>query len=290
MAGHGMKAAVVTGVSSGIGSAIAERLAAAGYHVFGSVRRAVDAERLSALLGDKFTPLILDICNEAQVQAAAETVRAALHGQRLAALVNNAGVALAGPLLHQPVAEFRQQLEINVTGQLIVTQAFAPLLGADPALSGAPGRIVMMSSDSGLHGSPFVGAYCASKHAVEGMAESLRRELMLYGIDVITIGPGFVATPIWEKAEQADVSAYEHTDFAPAMLKFQEYMLENGRKGYPPEQIAEAVLTALSSGRPARRYAVVKGWLVNHAIPAILPRRMIDRVIASQLGLRPESR
>jgi hypothetical protein len=285
-----MKAAVVTGVSSGIGQAIALRLGRSGYHVFGSVRRPADAARLAQQLGDAFTPLIFDVCDAEAVGSGAEQVRTALGGQRLAALVNNAGVALGGPLMHQPIDEFRKQLEINVTGQLIVTQAFAPLLGADAQLAGSPGRIVMMSSDSGQHGAPFVGAYCASKHAVEGMAESLRRELMLFGIDVVIVGPGFVATPIWDKAEQADTSAYEHTDFAPAMLRFQQYMLEEGRKGYPPERVAEAVLKALSSSKPAARYAVVKGWLENYVLPAVLPRRMIDGILAKQLGLLPAAR
>ena len=284
------KTAVVTGVSSGIGSAIAARLAEAGYHVFGSVRRAEDAARLAERLGNRFTPLRFDICDTDAVKAAADLVRDALGGKRLSVLVNNAGVALAGPLLHQPIEEFRRQLEINVTGQMIVTQAFAPLLGSDDRLAGTPGRIVMMSSDSGKNGAPFVGAYTASKHALEGLSESLRRELMLYGIDVVMVGPGFVATPIWDKAEQADTSAYEHTDFAPAMRKFSQYMLENGRKGYPPERIAEAVLTAVTAKSPAPRYAVVKGWFENWFMPMILPRRMVDRLIARDIGLLPAAR
>lgn len=284
------KTAVVTGVSSGIGSAIASRLAEAGYHVFGSVRRAEDAARLAERLGNRFTPLRFDICDTDTVKAGADLVRDALGGNRLSVLVNNAGVALAGPLLHQPIEEFRRQLEINVTGQIIVTQAFAPLLGSDDTLAGTPGRIVMMSSDSGKNGAPFVGAYTASKHALEGLSESLRRELMLYGIDVVMVGPGFVATPIWDKAEQADTSTYDHTDFAPAMRKFSQYMLENGRKGYPPERIAEAVLTAVTAKSPAPRYAVVKGWFENWFMPMILPRRVVDRLIAREIGLLPAAR
>lgn len=283
------RTAVVTGVSSGIGSAIAVRLAEAGFHVFGSIRRSGDGARLAEMLGARFTPLLFDICNQEQVQEGADLVREALGGKRLSALVNNAGVALGGPLLHQPIAEFRQQLEINVTGQLTVTQAFAPLLGADDSLVGPSGRIVMMSSDSGKFGAPFVGAYCASKHGLEGMAESLRRELMLFGIDVVIVGPGFVATPIWDKAEQADVSAYRNTAFAPAMQRFLDYMMDNGRKGYPPERIAETVHIALTSEQPAVRYAVVKGWLENVVMPFVLPRRIVDRFLAKEFGLTPPS-
>lgn len=145
----------------------------------------------------------------------------------------------------------------------------------------------MMSSDSGKSGAPFVGAYTASKHALEGLAESLRRELMLFGIDVVLIGPGFVATPIWDKAEQADTSGYDETPFAPAMRKFSAYMLENGRKGYPPERIAQAVLTAITTDKPRTRYPVVKGWVQNWLLPIVLPRRMIDRIMAREFGLHP---
>lgn len=281
------RTAVVTGVSTGIGSAIASALVKAGFHVFGSVRKPEDAIRVSATLGASFTPLVFDICDEQGVAAAAATVRKALAGKRLSALINNAGIALGGPLLHQPIPEVRRQLEVNVTGQVIVTQAFAPLLGSDPGLAGPPGRIVMMSSDSGKSGAPFVGAYTASKHALEGLAESLRRELMLFGIDVVLIGPGFVATPIWDKAEQADTSGYDETPFAPAMRKFSAYMLENGRKGYPPERIAQAVLTAITTDKPRTRYPVVKGWVQNWLLPIVLPRRMIDRIMARELGLHP---
>lgn len=281
------RTAVVTGVSTGIGSAIATALVKAGFHVFGSVRKPEDAIRVSATLGANFTPLVFDICDEQGVAAAAATVRKALAGKRLSALINNAGIALGGPLLHQPIPEVRRQLEVNVTGQIIVTQAFAPLLGSDPGLAGPPGRIVMMSSDSGKSGAPFVGAYTASKHALEGLAESLRRELMLFGIDVVLIGPGFVATPIWDKAEQADTSGYDETPFAPAMRKFSAYMLENGRKGYPPERIAQAVLTAITTDKPRTRYPVVKGWVQNWLLPIVLPRRMIDRIMAREFGLHP---
>lgn len=132
------RTAVVTGVSTGIGSAIATALVKAGFHVFGSVRKPEDAIRVSATLGANFTPLVFDICDEQGVAAAAATVRKALAGKRLSALINNAGIALGGPLLHQPIPEVRRQLEVNVTGQIIVTQAFAPLLGSDPGLAGPP--------------------------------------------------------------------------------------------------------------------------------------------------------
>ena len=168
---------VITGVSTGIGYATAKRLIAKDMHVFGSVRKEGDAQRLCAALGAAFTPLYFDVTVEPAVQAAAQVVRERLAGATLFGLVNNAGIAVAGPLLHVPLDQVRQQLEVNIVGQLIVTQAFAPLLGADRHYNRRPGRIVMVSSISGRNGLPFLGPYAASKHGLEGMAESLRREV-----------------------------------------------------------------------------------------------------------------
>ncbi|HKI54903.1 MAG TPA: SDR family NAD(P)-dependent oxidoreductase, partial [Anaerolineales bacterium] len=180
-----MKSVVITGASTGIGKDAARILIENGFRVYGSVRKQEDAERLIKEFGENFIPLLFDITDEAAVHAAAQQVREELNDETLFGLVNNAGIAVAAPMMHLPIEDFRKQLEINVTGQLIVTQAFAPLLGADRSLKGAPGRIVNISSGSGKNGSPFVGAYVTSKHALEGLSESLRREMMLYGIDVI---------------------------------------------------------------------------------------------------------
>ncbi|MBP8047503.1 MAG: SDR family NAD(P)-dependent oxidoreductase, partial [Anaerolineales bacterium] len=239
-----MQSVVVTGVSTGIGWGITKILIQNGYRVFGSVRKTQDAERLQSEFGETFVPLIFDVTDEEMVHAAARQVRDQLNGETLFGLVNNAGVAVPAPLAHMPIDEFRTQMEINLTGQLIVTQAFLPLLGMDRSLKGKPGRLINMSSTSGKRGAPFVGAYVTSKHALEGMSETLRIELMLYGIDVIIIGPGAVATPIWDKGEQADLTKYQHTEYVEAARKFQKYMVEDGRKGLPSEKIGEVVLHA----------------------------------------------
>ena len=196
-----MKAAVVTGVSSGIGLATAAMLARRGVHVFGSVRRASDAERAAAASDGNFTPLVFDVTDEHLIEEAAREVRGRLGGERLFGLVNNAGIAVPGPAIHVSVADFRYQIEVNLTGAFAVTKSFLPLLGADRSLDGRPGRIINVSSVGGRRGLPFMGAYVASKFALEGCSACLRRELMLYGIDVIVVGPGSVATPIWDKAE-----------------------------------------------------------------------------------------
>ncbi len=281
-----MKSVVVTGVSSGIGWGAAKVLTKAGFRVYGSVRRAADAERLSAELGANFVPLIFDVTDEAAVGAAAAKVREALAGETLFGLVNNAGVAVAGPLLELPIAEFRQQIEINLTGVVIVTQAFGPLLGADRELKGPPGRIVNISSVGGKNGPPFLAPYAASKFALEGLSESLRRELMLFGIDVIIIGPGAVATSIWSKAEQVDVSAYANTPYAVSLDRIRAYMLGNGAKGLAPEVLGEAILKALTTPKPRVRYTVTPNRTQDF-MARYLPRRMIDRAMAKGLGLTP---
>jgi NAD(P)-dependent dehydrogenase (short-subunit alcohol dehydrogenase family) len=196
-----MQSIVITGVSTGIGWGVTKLLIERGCRVFGSVRREEDAERLRREFGEPFIPLFFDVTQEEKVHAAAEQVRAQLNGETLFGLINNAGIAVGGPLMHLPTDEFRHQLEVNLVGVLIVTKAFLPLLGADRSLRGRPGRILNISSVSGKIGYPFMGPYAASKHGLEGFSESLRRELMLYGIDVIIIGPGSVATAIWDKAE-----------------------------------------------------------------------------------------
>lgn len=281
-----MKSIVVTGVSTGIGWGIAKVLTQNGSRVFGSVRKEQDAERLSKEFGENFIPLIFDVTDEAKVKAAAEQVREQLNGETLFGLVNNAGIAVPAPLIHQSTDDFRHQLEVNLVSVLIVTKAFVPLLGSDRSMRGKPGRIINISSVGGKVGGPFLGAYAASKHGLEGFSESLRRELMLYGIDVIIVGPGSIATPIWDKAEQEDVSMYADTDYAESGRRVQKYMIEDGRRGYPPEKVGEVVLHALTTPRPKVRYSVIPGSSLRRIIQMILPKRLVDRIIARNLGYK----
>src|SRR5580658_1002553 len=197
-----------------------------------------------------FTPLLMDVTDQPAVARAAEQVRAALGREHLAGLVNNAGISVAGPLLHLPLAEFRRQLEVNLVAPLLVTQAFAHLLGTDRTRAGKPGRIVNISSVGGQMGPPFLGAYVASKHGLEGMSESLRRELLLYGIDVIIIEPGYVNTPILDKAEAEGWDPYRRTDYAASIERFAKFFIVEGRKGLPPQAIGEAVHIALTVAKP----------------------------------------
>ncbi len=280
-----MNAVVVTGVSTGIGRGIAESLTRRGFRVFGSVRKESDGERVRSALGDAFTPLLFDVTDEAGVRAGAERVRAQLNGQTLKGLVNNAGIATPGPVLHQPLADYRKQIEVNLVGAFTVTQAFTPLLGADRTLKGPPGRIVNITSLGGKIGSPFLAGYCSAKHGLEGLSESTRRELLMYGIDVVIVGPGAVKTPIWDKAEAMDASTYARTDYGPAMGKLSEFMARGARDGLPVERVGELVHHVLTTRRPRVRYALAPSLLFDWIVPRLLPRRMIDRYFAQRLGL-----
>jgi NAD(P)-dependent dehydrogenase (short-subunit alcohol dehydrogenase family) len=281
-----MQSVVVTGVSTGIGWGITKVLIQRGFLVFGSVRKTQDAERLSKEFGGQFVPLLFDVTDEAAVRTAAENVREQLSGETLSGLVNNAGIAVPGPIIHLPTDEFRHQLEVNLVSVLIVTKAFVPLLGADRSLRGLPGRIINISSVSGKSASPFVGAYATSKHGLEGFSETLRRELILYGIDVIIVGPGPIATPIWDKAEQADLSLYANTDYVEAAQRAQKYMIRNGRNGLPPEKVGEVVWRALTTRNPRVRYSVVGRDFLRRFVQRLLPKRVVDRIVARALGFK----
>ena len=281
-----MQSVVITGASTGIGWATAKLLLDRGFRVFGSVRKPADADRLKSEFGANFTPLLFDVTDEAAVLAAAREVRAALGGETLAGLVNNAGIAVAGPVLELSADQFRRQMEINVIGPVIATQAFAPLLGSDRSLKGRPGRIVMISSVAGKTGNPLSAAYSASKHAIEGLSESLRRELMLFGIDVIIVAPGAVKTPIWSKSDEATPSAGNNSPYAPALEGVRKFARHLSEIGLPAEKIAEAIAEALTSGHPKVRYSITPDPM-RHLITAILPKRMVDKIIAKRLGLLP---
>ncbi len=282
-----MQSVVVTGASTGIGWGIAKVMTAKGFRVFGSVRKQGDADRLRAELGERFSPLIFDVTDEAGIARGAAEVRAVLAGARLWGLVNNAGIAVAGPLLESSIGDFRQQLEVNLIAPMAVIKAFAPLLGTDRTLTGPPGRIVNISSVSGRVGFPFAGLYSASKHGLEGLSESLRRELMIYGIDVIIVAPGSVATPIWDKAEQIDLTPYSKSPYFEILKRFRDYMITEGRKGWSSERVGEVVCEALTAARPKARYSPVAGRFQNWTLPRLLPVRAVDRIIAKTFGIRP---
>ena len=190
-------------------------------------------------------------------------------------------------MLELTADEFRRQMDVNVIGPVIATQAFGPLLGADPSLKGPKGRIVMISSVAGKNGNPLTPAYSASKHAIEGLSESLRRELMLFGIDVIVIAPGAVKTPIWSKAEEVDISTYRNSPYFPALQKMRAFLLHLGSIGLAPEKIAKKISRhwRCRIPRSATGSCPIR---CGDLMAAVLPKRTLDRIIAKRLGLMPQ--
>lgn len=281
-----MKYVLITGASTGIGYAAAEDLINHGYYVFGSVRKQEDADRLQRAFGERFLPLLFDVTDETGVKTAVSKVTEIVGSQGLNGLVNNAGIAVPGPLVHLKVEQVRHQLEVNVLGLLGVTKAFLPLLGANKESWQEPGRIINISSVSGRMAYPFFGAYAASKHALEAISDVLRRELLLYGIDVIVVNPGPIQTPIWDKAEALDFSPFLGTDYEESLRFVRDYAIDRGRRGMLVESVSVVIRRALEAKKPRTRYPVVRNRLVNWWLPHILLDRLLDRIIARLFRLR----
>jgi len=277
------RSVVITGVSTGIGWATAKALVARGYRVFGSVRKNEDGERLTREFGANFVPLVFDVTDSAAITAARQQVQKALGTEGLGGLINNSGVAAGGPLLLQDPALFRRNFEVNVFGLLAVTREFAPLLGATEYPQSLPGRILNISSVAGKLAVPFMGGYVSSKHAVEGLSHVLRRELLLYGIDVIIVGPGAVNTPIWDKGD--DIGPYRNTPYFKPLAGFLAYFVKEGKKGFPPEEFGEKIATIFEAEKPKTRYALVPHKFAGWVLPRWLPDRTLDKLIGKQTGL-----
>ena len=264
------RAVVITGASTGIGEATAYLLARHGFRVFAAVRREEDAVRLKAS-GLPMETLLLDVTDTSSVSKAGRQVREATGG-KLFGLVNNAGIVVAGPLECLPIAELEKQLDINVVGPVRVTQEFLPMLRA------ARGRIVMMSSVAGRSALPMVGAYSASKFALEAIADTWRVELYRWGIEVVLVEPGATRTPIWDKSATLTVGIMEGAD--PERVALYKGLIEVGSgfarkaslEGMPVEEVAGTVLTALTALRPKARY--------------LLGRRVWQRVVLEKLPVR----
>ena len=277
----------ITGVSSGIGYGTSIELIKKGYHVFGSVRKKEDADRLKKELGDNFEPLIFDITDHDSIRKEASRVKTIIGDENLAGLINNAGATEGGPLMHVPIDIIRKNFEVLVSGQLAVTQAFLPLLGADKNRKAKPGRILMISSTSGKSGFPFVGPYVTSKHALEGLSKSLRAELVLYGIDVIVVGPGNIKTAIWGKNRPETIEQYRDTDYYVPLQNMHQYLMEM----VPVDSLdldifSRKLVTIFEKKRPRPRYTVVNKPLKNWIILNLIPTGFKNRLVAGKIGLQ----
>jgi NAD(P)-dependent dehydrogenase (short-subunit alcohol dehydrogenase family) len=279
-----LPAVVVTGASTGIGASCALRLAQQGYHVFAGVRKPEDGERLRQRSAGLLEWLPLDVTDGATIARAAETVASAQGEHGLAGLVNNAGIAVGGPLEYLSTERLRRQFEVNVVGLHAVTQAFIPLIRR------ARGRIVHIGSIAGRIASPFTGAYAASKHAVEALTDALRLELAPEGIHVSVIEPGQIKTPIWDKGLQ-EFSAITSQIPAEGMARYRgrlmalRHILDRARaRAASPEAVADAVLHALNSPEPRTRYVVGGDARLRLWLTRLLPDRALDMVVLRALA------
>jgi NAD(P)-dependent dehydrogenase (short-subunit alcohol dehydrogenase family) len=276
-----VRSALVTGASTGIGRASALRLDRGGWRVFAGVRREADAEDLRAAASERLVPLILDITDAGQIAAAAQRIGEE-GGGGLDGLVNNAGVAIPGPLETLPIEEFRRQIEVNLTGHVAVTQAMAP------AIRRARGRIVFISSIGGRIAFPLTGAYHAAKFGIEAVGDVFRQELRPWGISVSIVEPGSIDTPIWERGERtAEELAHPQREalYGGAIESYRKVVRQLAERGIAPEKVAATIEHALDAGRPRARYLVGIDAKVQARLKPFLPTPLFDRVIARAMGL-----
>ena len=273
-----MKSVVVTGSSTGIGRAAVAELVAEGFHVWATVRKQADADSLTADHGEKVTPLLVDLLDHDSVRAAGARVVAAgpLHG-----LVNNAGVALPAPLEYMPIEVFERQLDVNLVGQLLVTQVMLPAL-----LQDGDARITFIGSVAGRIAPPILGAYAASKHGVVGLAGSLRAELAPYGVKVCLVEPGVIATPIWQRGASAgdevmDAMPSDTIRYA-AQVAAARASAANGSRGADPRVVGRIVLATMTRRNPRPRQTVGRDGKVIAVAARLLPFRAVYRFTAGK--------
>jgi NAD(P)-dependent dehydrogenase (short-subunit alcohol dehydrogenase family) len=275
-----MKTVLITGASTGIGRACAIALDGQGFRVLAGVRREQDGEALRKD-SPRIEPVIVDVTDQARIDAAAKQI------DEVYGLVNNAGITIAGAIEFLPLDELRRQFEVNLFGQIAVTQAFLRKIRA------SRGRIVFMSSVGGrVPSSPFVAPYNGSKHALESFGDALRVELQPWGIDVVMVEPGSIATPIWDKSishaneiRKSMPPEFEER-YGTAAEKVEKFAATRGRQGIAPEKVAEVVVRALTAPRPRTRYMVGADAKIQAALAAVLPDRTRDALFGRLSGLR----
>ena len=271
---------LITGTSSGIGRACAEEMAERGWRVLAGVRREEDGEEVRALSPDRIEPLLLDVTDLDAIAALPERVGGSLDG-----LVNNAGMANAGPLEHLPVEDIRHQLDVMLLAPFALTKAMLP------ALRASRGRVVMIGSIGGRTSLPFMGPYNAAKAGIDGFANSLRQELAPFGVHVALVEPGAIKTRIWQKGIDAGEKLREslpdeaERDYGDRIEKMANAAAESERRGVPPSKVGGVVAHALTADNPKTRYLVGIDARVQAGLRAALPDRALDRVLGRLSGL-----
>lgn len=279
------RSVAITGASTGIGRAVALRMDRLGWQVFAGVRKDADGRSLQAEASNRLVPLKIDVVDGSSIAAAAKEVGEVVGGNGLDGLVNNAGISIQGPLEYIDIDDLRHQLEVNVVGQLAVTQAFLPLIRA------ARGRIVFMSSVAGRGPAvPLIGPYTASKYALEAIAETLRQELIPWGIKVSIIEPGSIATPLWEKGQAAAQAAIDRMPetfqerYGAVVDRAQRIAGKMEERGVSPERVAEKVEHALVARRPRIHYLIGIDAYVRTFVEPSMPKPLRDRVVGKVMG------
>ena len=276
------KSILITGVSSGIGHGTLRYFVKKGFHVYGSVRNSKDANKLKKIFRENFTPLIFDVTKEAQVKKAASIVKKDLKNSNLLALVNNAGVAISGPILLQKVKDFEKQININLNGAFRVLKFFAPLCGAEKNNNSKKGVIFNISSISGKIGMPGVGAYTASKFGLEGLSHSLRRELIRYGVDVVIIGPGPIKSEIFDKIDKKFLETLKKSDYAKVAKNIPKRMKNAKKIAFPPEEVGKLIFNALHDPNRKTRYTITPNKLMYWTLPMLITDRMLDKMVTKR--------
>jgi len=282
-----MRAVLITGVSSGIGESIADELLSTNeFIVIGSVRSIDDAKNLKDQY-ENFYEVIFDVTNKEAILKGKIEVEKILkeNNSYLSCLINNAGIAVGGPIRYLDVDFFRHQFEVNFFGLIEVTKIFLDLL-IDSNKYKMKNKIINIGSISGKRSYPFVAPYTSSKHALEGFSDSLRRELMIHELDVILLEPGPIKTPIWDKVPDIEKNPFLNTEYGESLRKFNKgYLKTVEADGFPPKVIGEKVLNIMQTNRPKTRYVITPKIIKNYFIPGFLPDRWVDRMVGKMLGL-----
>jgi NAD(P)-dependent dehydrogenase (short-subunit alcohol dehydrogenase family) len=285
MAGNESGAVVVTGASTGIGRATALYLDKKGYRVFAGVRKQADAKSLAEEGSDNLTPITIDVTKERSIKAAKDKVSRAVGKNGLAGLVNNAGVGDGGPVETMDLDVLRNVLEVNLVGQVAVTQAFLPQIRK------VPGTIVFIASIGGRIASPFMSPYNTSKFAVEALGESLRQEVAPWGIDVAVVEPGSIDTPIWKKGAETIEDQFAKMPpntkrlYGKQLKRMDEVLTETANRGIAPEKVAKVIHTAISSENPKHRYLVGRDAKIAARLKGTLPDRTFKKLIDRQVKM-----
>jgi NAD(P)-dependent dehydrogenase (short-subunit alcohol dehydrogenase family) len=285
MAGNESGAVVVTGASTGIGRATALHLDKQGYRVFAGVRKKADADSLAEEGSDNLMPITVDVTKERSIKAAKDKVQRAVGKEGLVGLVNNAGVGDGGPVETMDLDILRNVLEVNLVGQVAVTQAFLPLIRK------VPGTIVFIASIGGRIASPFMSPYNTSKFAIEALGESLRQEVAPWAIDVVVVEPGSIDTPIWRKgAETIDEQTAKLTPtakrlYSKQLKRMDEVLTETASRGIPPEKVAKVIHEAIRSEKPKHRYLVGRDAKIAARLKGNLPDRTFTKLIGRQIKM-----